>query len=111
MNQTASLEVRALLDAINGLPCGLSRQLMLRTLRSLAGRRLYITRRDIVAPEQVALAVSLLNTMRVSEARDALMVRLGCERTKAYAVISAALQARRKAVTVTHVAEPDDGID
>lgn len=101
-----SQDVRDLLDAIQSLPCSYSRRAMMRALRGMAGRRLYITRRDLVAPEELALAVSLLSEMRVAAVRDALMVRLQCGRQKAYSLITSALQARAGLIKGTK-ASPD----
>ena len=75
---------------------------MMRTLRNRAGRRLYIARREVVAPDQLALAVDLLNQrMRVADCRDALMIRLTIGKTAAYKLIGAALQARAGVVPAT----------
>lgn len=97
-----SPELRELLEGVQALPCADSRRAMMRTIRGLAGRRLYITRRELVAPEQLALAVKLLDQrMRVVECRDALMVRLGCSMRNAYRLITAALQVRAGTVPAT----------
>lgn len=97
-----SPELRELLDGVQSLPCEHSRRAMMRTIRGLAGRRLYIARRELVAPEQLALAVKLLDQrMRVAECRDALMVRLGVSRRTAYHLITAALQVRGGVVPAT----------
>lgn len=95
-------ELQELLGAIHKLPCHDSRRAMMRALRSLSGRRLYIARRDVVAPDQLALAIDLLNQrMRVADCRDALMARLSIGRTAAYKLITAALQTRAGVVPAT----------
>jgi len=102
LQHAISPELRELLAAVQALPCVDSRRSMMRTLRGLAGRRLYIARRDVVAPDQLALAVDLLNQrMRVADCRDALMVRLGIKKTGAYKLITAALQTRAGVVPAT----------
>lgn len=95
-------DLRDLLAAVQSLPCSDSRRSMMRTLRNMAGRRLYIARREVVAPAQLALAVDLLNQrMRVADCRDALMIRLAIGKTAAYKLIGAALQARAGVVPAT----------
>ena len=102
-------DLRDLLAAVQSLPCSDSRRSMMRTLRNMAGRRLYIARREVVAggvgtsaPDQLALAVDLLNQrMRVADCRDALMIRLTIGKTAAYKLIGAALQARAGVVPAT----------
>lgn len=95
-------ELHELLRAVQSLPCKDSRRAMMRALRGLAGRRLYIARRDVVAPDQLALAVDLLNQRRrVADCRDALMVRLCIGKTAAYKLITAALQTRAGVVPAT----------
>jgi hypothetical protein len=84
-----------LLRVVSALPCAYSRRAMIRGLQGLAGRRVYIARRDLLAPDEAALAVSLLDTMTRGEACEALMVRLQCQRSKAYRLIRDALDARR----------------
>lgn len=93
--------VRELLDAVRKLPCDFSRRQMQRTLQRMTGHRLYITRRDLVAPDELAIALTLMTQMRMAEARDALMQRLGCGRTKAYRLITSALQARAGVLSQT----------
>ena len=95
-------DLRDLLAAVQSLPCSDSRRSMMRTLRNMAGRRLYIARREVVAPDQLALAVDLLiQRMRVADCRDALMIRLAIGKTAAYKLIGAALQARAGVVPAT----------
>ena len=95
-------DLRDLLAAVQSLPCSDSRRSMMRTLRNMVGRRLYIARREVVAPDQLALAVDLLNQrMRVADCRDALMIRLAIGKTAAYKLIGAALQARAGVVPAT----------
>ena len=94
-------DLQELLNGVNSLPCSYSQKQMLRVLRGLAGRRLYITRRELVAPDQLALAMRLMNEMRMNEAASALMVRLHVGKSKAYKLITAALQARAGVVPAT----------
>lgn len=102
LREAMSPELRELLEGAQSLPCQYSQRAMMRVIRGLAGRRLYIARREVVAPEQLALAIELLNQrMRVAECRDALMVRLGVSRPTAYRLITAALQARAGVVPAT----------
>lgn len=92
-------DVQELLRAVDSLPCSYSRRAMRRALRSLVGRRLYLNRRDLVAPDELALAITLVGQMRIADARDALMTRLGCAKTKAYGLLTDALKARAGVVT------------
>ena len=91
---TMNAELSDLLRVVHGLPCSYSRKAMIRGLQGLAGRRVWIARRDLLAPDEVALAVVLLDTMTRGEACEALMVRLQCQRTKAYRLIRDALAVR-----------------
>lgn len=102
MTDFSNADLQQLLRGVQELPCTYSRRAMLRTLRALAGRRLYISRKQLVAPDELAIALDLLGQMRVTEVRDALMVRLGCRKTKAYKLITLALEARRGALPATH---------
>jgi hypothetical protein len=83
-----------LLRVVSALPCAYSRRAMVRGLQGMAGKRVYIAHRDILASDEVSLAVSLLETMARDEARDALMARLQCRRSKAYRLIRDALRVR-----------------
>ena len=99
-------DVADLIRAVEALPCSYSRRQMLRSLQGMAGRRFFISRRDLVAPSESALAVTLLAQMTIAETRDALMQRIGCGKSKAYRLITAALQARA-GVVHTDRATPD----
>ena len=74
------------------------RRAMLRELKRLVGRRIYVARSVVVVPDELALAIQLLDGRAVSEVRDALMVRLGCQKSKAYCLITAALVRRERRV-------------
>ncbi len=64
-------------------------------LRGLAGQRYHIRLRDVVYPEELALALQLLNEGRPRpEVRDILVERLQASKRKAYRLIHAALNAR-----------------
>jgi len=66
-----------------------------RALKSFAGQRYHIRLRDVVFPEELALALQLLNQgLTRLEVRDILMVRLQASKRKAYRLIHAALNAR-----------------
>lgn len=66
-----------------------------RAVRGLAGQHYRIRLRDVVYPEELALAVTLLNEGRHRpEVRDILMARLQASKRKAYRLIHAALNAR-----------------
>lgn len=66
-----------------------------RVSRGFIGQGRLITRRDAVFPDELALAVTLLDSgMCRPDARTALMVRLQASRAKAYRLISAALRVR-----------------
>jgi len=66
-----------------------------RALRHLVGQRYRIRVRDVVHPEELALALSLLKGgMPRPEIKEALMVRLGISKAKAYRLIEQALNAR-----------------
>lgn len=101
-----SLEMQELLRGVDALPCEYSRRQMRRTLKQLAGKRLYISRRDLVAPDELALALTLIGQMRVSEASKALQIRLQCQKTKAYKLIAGALQARAGQIPAAHANAP-----
>jgi len=92
--EAVSEDLRELLKVVHKLPCIDSRRLVMRTLRSMVGRRLYIAKSAVVAPDRLELALSLLATRGVAATREALMIRLSCGKTTAYKLISAALQAR-----------------
>ena len=81
---------------VDAAACPLCRQRLRRLFARRIGARLFVARRAVAAPANVALAVAMLDTLAVSEARDALMTRLPCSRRTAYRIISAALQARAK---------------
>lgn len=91
---TMAADLADLMRVVSTLPCAYSRRAMVRGLQGLAGRRVYIARRDLLAPEEVGLAVALLDTMTRAEASEALMVRLQCQRSKAYRLIRDALAVR-----------------
>lgn len=66
-----------------------------RALRSLAGQRFRIRYRDVVYPEELALAVKLLGEGRQRpEVKSILMERLQISKPKAYRLIEAALNSR-----------------
>lgn len=66
-----------------------------RALRGLAGQRYRIRVREVVYPEQLALAVKLLNEGRPRcEAKNILMIRLAISKPKAYRLLDDALNAR-----------------
>lgn len=90
----SAVALRDLLDAVHTLPCTYSRKQVLRALKGLAGRRLFIARRAVVAPDELALAAALMDERPMAEAVHALCVRLQCGKSKAYRLITAALQAR-----------------
>lgn len=66
-----------------------------KALRNLVGHRYRIRVREVVYPEELALAVKLLNEGRPrSEAKEILMIRLQISKPKAYRLLDAALNAR-----------------
>lgn len=66
-----------------------------KAVRALAGQRYRIRVRDVVYPEELALALQLLNEGRGRpEIKDILIARIGCSKYKAYRLINAALDAR-----------------
>lgn len=66
-----------------------------RALRGLAGQRYRIRYKDVVYPEELALAVKLLNEGRPrAEVKGILMERLQISKPKAYRLMDAALNAR-----------------
>lgn len=73
-----------------------------RALRHLTGQRYFIKVRDVVYPEELALAVKLLNEGRPrAEVKTILMERLQISKPKAYRLIEDALNAR-SVVPPTH---------
>lgn len=101
MSELNNADLHLLLRGVQQLPCSYSRRAMLRTLRALAGKRIYVSRKELVKPDELALALDLLSQMRVNEVRDALMTRLACRKTKAYKLITLALEARRGTLPAT----------
>lgn len=70
---------------------------MVRVLQRFVGCRIYIAHRDVGAPADVALALNLLAEGRPrAEIRGALMTRLGCRKTKAYKLITQAIELRAR---------------
>lgn len=67
-----------------------------RAIKAMAGKRYRFTHSEIVHPEQLALAVKLLNQgMSRADAREALMERLQVRKSKAYKLLAEALSARQ----------------
>lgn len=83
---------------------GVALPVVRRVARSFVGERCRVHYRDVVFPDELALALRLLdNGMSRPEARDALMVRLEASRAKAYRLLHAALDARgRRVLPPTH---------
>lgn len=89
-------ELSILMNGVKSLPCETSRRMMLRTLRVMAGSRVFLPLRELAPPGEVDIAVSMLDAhMLRRDARDALMQRLQCGRTRAYKLLRLAMDARR----------------
>lgn len=101
-------ERRSLLATIEREVCECCRPAVRRVARSFVGQRLRVRWVDVVLPEQLALAVRLLDSgMGRPEASVALRVRLQVSKTTAYKLIRAALDARRVAVLPPSQASAD----
>lgn len=73
-----------------------------RAVKALAGKRYRFRCSEVIHPEQLALAVNLLNQgMSRADARQALMERLQIRKSKAYQLLAEALNAR-KVIPPTH---------
>lgn len=94
-------DLTSLLHELDALPgCVHTKRSVKALLRSFAGRRLYLAKRDLLRPDQVRLAASMLaNGMQRAEVAKALQVRLEVSESTAYRVIQRALDARRPAMT------------
>ncbi|HSW27100.1 MAG TPA: hypothetical protein VLJ62_30370 [Burkholderiaceae bacterium] len=91
---TTTPELHELLRGIESLPCSYSRRKMRDVLQRMAGQRVFLCRRALVAPDEVMMAARLLDDMTRREASAALMVRLNCSRRKSYNLIARALNIR-----------------
>lgn len=94
-----SRERRDLLAQVERELCACCRPALWRVAHRFVGQRVRMRFRDIVEPDHLALAVSLLDAgMSRPDARVAIMERLQVRRTKAYCLLRAALDARRDRV-------------
>jgi hypothetical protein len=72
-----------------------ARNEFLRLLRSMAGRRVQLTRGALVKPHRVAMAQKMLSDgFTVAQTREALIERAKISRATTYRVITLALNAR-----------------
>lgn len=75
--------------------CEVTKRRAVAVLQSQAGRRVYFAKSVLIEREQIAMARTLLDSMRRNEVRDALIQRLRVSRDQAYRIINKALRMPR----------------
>ena len=89
-------DLEAIIDEIMRIDgCETTKRRAVAVLRSQVGRRVYFAKCVLIEREQIALARSMLKSMRRPEVRDALIVRLRVSRDQAYRIINKALNMPR----------------
>lgn len=75
--------------------CEVTKRRAVAVLRTQAGRRVYFAKSVLIERDQIAMARTLLDSMRRNEVRDALILRLRVSRDQAYRIINKALNMPR----------------
>lgn len=89
-------DLEALINEIMHIDgCEVTKRRAVAVLRTQVGRRVYFAKCVLVEREHVAMARTLLDSMRRSEVRDALIARLRVSRDQAYRIINKALNMPR----------------
>lgn len=89
-------DLELLLHELQALPEPITRQQLLNLLRSFAGRRLHLSKRILVRPDDLRLAAHLLTVgMERHETAKALVERLQVSESTAYRIIRQALTVHR----------------
>lgn len=95
--------------------CADTKANVLALLRAAAGQRLYVSKRDVVAPFRVAQARALLATgVPATEVRRRMAIRFECSQDTAERIVLQALQHGSAAPAPRHAQLPlalDDGAD